>query len=156
MIFSSIRRVGFETHVCLFGDLRLFKDTQQQLFEIGSAEKSGRASAKMKFSDARLSSEKVQIHLPFLQYRFHVWRFYLMIHCDTRVAGAIRAKALAKGEVNVQGDALFGVAGIEAALYMQLPVFCAKVVFPGRNGGIAGVAGNRYVIFLKKVQVLSR
>lgn len=74
-----------------------------------------------------------------------------MVCCNFFIAAAIGTKRFAKRQMNVQADALPGVVQFKLLGQQLFPMVGVKPLFPNRHRGIAGVTGNRTVVFLCQV-----
>src|SRR5260370_30532268 len=83
------------------------------------------------------------LHLLFQHVKIR-WRDALVFLNDD-VAGAKKAKALAEGNVHVEGNRSAGPLGF---FVYSFEIARAESVVPDWRGGIAGIAGPRTIVFL--------
>jgi hypothetical protein len=69
-----------------------------------------------------------------------------MVGSDLFVAATIGTQRLAKGQMNVKGDSIHMVLLCKFFYKQTFPGFCLQLIVPERNGGIAGITGQREII----------
>lgn len=110
---GGIVGVAFEAELMPGTDLCPAQDAPNKAIELFCAEKRGGSASEVKLADAGQLIKKAAIQLPFGQKRVNIRFLYAVVHGYPRVAGTIRAKALAKRQMNVQADAHTVVSGPE-------------------------------------------
>ena len=92
------------------------------------------------------------VHAPFFQDRLQVNRFYAVIFGYAFVAAAIRTKAFAERQMQVQTDAFLVIGCFESIFYGCFPtLFIGQGGIPERYGGVTSVTRYRLVVFSDQV-----
>src|SRR5215831_6241472 len=79
--------------------------------------------------------------------RLQVGNGYTLVLLNRNVARAEKTQAFAKGKMHVEGDGRAALVRLPKAIFQ---VSRAKIVFPDRRSGIAGVTRPRAIVFLEK------
>src|SRR5579872_2044477 len=75
-----------------------------------------------------------------------IFLLHLMVPGDLLITAAIDTKRLAKRQMDIKADAVFGIALLEPAHEIGLPAVRIRDILPEWYSGIAGITGHRLVI----------